>query len=275
MLLNEIIPHPSLTEYVRLFRLIHFVFPASIKIPAKAYTPRPEHCLQFFPAGKNIISYPDGAPALTTKNAIISGQHTVISNRQMENNFLSVQVVFQPGALQRWLGMPAVKLTNMLLDAEEILGPKVAAVNEKLYHAKDYAAMIKIVELFLQEEFKKIKKDNHPVNTICNLMLKEADRPLDWFVKQAYLSHRQFDRKFYDSTGVNPTEFLKVIRFDKAFRMKNRFPEKDWLTIALHCGYYDYPHLSKAYKLFTGFTPPEFFKIDNQAPERLLGEAET
>ena len=275
MLLNEIIPHPSLSEYVRLYRLIHFVFPANIKISAKAYTPRPEHCLQFFPVGGNVISYAGNKTTITTKNAIISGQHTVINQRYVTNNFLSVQVVFQPGALYRWLGMPAVQLTNVLTDAEEILGKKVAEVNEQLFHAKGYKEMIHVVELFLLHEFKKIKKDNHPVNSICNLMLKEEDRPLDWFIQQACLSHRQFDRKFYDSTGVAPKDFLKVIRFDRAFRMKNRFPEKDWLTIALHCGYHDYPHLSKAYQLFTGHTPPEFFKIDNQAPERLLGEAET
>ena len=274
MLLNEIIPHPSLTEYVRLYRLMHFVFPPGTVIPAKAYTPRPEHCLQFFPSGKNEISYTNSGKTLTTKNAIISGQHTIINNRKLENIFLSIQVVFQPGALHRWLGIPSVQLTNILTDAEDIIGPKIALVNEQLFHAADYAAMIKIVELFLLDEFSKIKKPNHPVNDICMLMLKEEDRPLDWFAKQAHLSHRQFDRKFHDSTGVNPKDFLKIIRFDKAFRMKNRFPDKDWLSIALHCGYYDYPHLSKAYQLFTGHTPPEFFKIDNQAPERLLGAAE-
>ncbi|MGG9962513.1 helix-turn-helix domain-containing protein [Ferruginibacter sp. SUN106] len=275
MLLNEIIPHPSIAEYVRLFRVIHFVFPETTNIPAKAYTPRPEHCLQFFPAGKNRITYTGSDKIITTKNAIFSGQHNVINNRQMENNFLSVQVIFQPGALHRWLGIPSVQLTNMLVDAEDILGNKIALINEKLCYAKTYDEMIQLIGSFLLEEFSKIKKDNHPVNAICKLMLKEEDRSLDWFVKQAYLSHRQFDRKFYDSTGVNPKDFLKIIRFDKAYRMKNRFPEKDWLSIALHCGYYDYAHLSKAYQLFTGHTPPEFFKIDTMAPERLLGIAET
>lgn len=274
MLLNEIIPHPSLTEYVRLFRIIHFVFPAAVTIPVKSYTPRPEHCLQFFPRGRDRITYSGSIKSIVTKNAIISGQHTIINNRQVENDFLSVQVVFQPGALHRWLGIPAAQLTNQLIDAEEILGNTISDINEQLYHARNYTSMIAVVENFLLTEFKKIKKDNHPINTVCSLMLSEEERPLDWFVQQAYLSHRQFDRKFYDSTGVSPKDFLKIIRFDKAFRMKNRFPQKDWLTIALHCGYYDYHHLSKAYKLFTGYTPPEFFKIDNQAPERLLGEAE-
>jgi AraC-like DNA-binding protein len=275
MLLNEIIPHPSLAEYVRLFRLIHFEFPPGTAIPTKPYTPRPEQCLQFFPKGKNWISDPNSKEVTVTKNALLFGQQTGINLRQTETSFLSVQVIFQPGAIQRWLGIPSSALTNNLFDAESIIGNKIALVNEQLYHSANYNAMIQVVQSFLYHEFKKIKKSDHPVNAICKMMLREEDRPLEWFAKQAYISHRQLDRKFYDSTGVNPKDFLKLIRFDKAFRMKNRFPEKDWLTIALHSGYYDYPHLSKSYKLFTGLTPPEFLKLDNQSPERLLGIAET
>jgi AraC-like DNA-binding protein len=71
-----------------------------------------------------------------------------------------------------------------------------------------------------------------------------------------------------------PKQFLQMARFDRAFRMKNRFPQKDWLSVALHCGYYDYQHLVKDYKEFTGYTPPQFFAIDNAAPERSLGDVE-
>ena len=56
--------------------------------------------------------------------------------------------------------------------------------------------------------------------------------------------------------------------------MKNRHPERDWLTIALHCGYYDYQHLAKDYKEFTGYTPSAFADIENNAPERSFGEIE-
>jgi AraC-like DNA-binding protein len=275
LLLNEIIPNPLLAGFVRLYRIIHFVFPKNITIPPKAYTPRPEQCLQFFPVGSNEISYAGKTGSSITRNAAIIGQHTIINHRQPENDFLSIQVIFQPGALQRWLGMSAYAMTNTFLDAEDIIGKELVLVNEQLYHAEGYEQMIRLIEQYLFGKIKQLKKYNHPVNTIAGLMLKEEGRPLDWYVKEACLSHRQFDRKFYESTGVGPKEFMKLIRFDKAFRMKNRFPGKDWLSIALHCGYYDYPHLSKAYKDFTGYTPETFFKIDNKAPERLFGEAET
>ena len=275
MLLNEIIPSPLLADFVRLYRVIHFVFPKNICIPAKAYTPRPEQCLQFFPVGCNEITYSGAAVKTITRHAALIGQHSIINHRQPENDFLSIQVVFQPGALHRWLGMGAAEMHNRFSDAEDLLGKEIGLVNEQLYHAKGYGEMIELIEQYLFSKFKQIKKYNHPVNSIARMMLKQEDKKLDWFVKEACLSHRQFDRKFYDSTGVGPKEYMKLIRFDKAFRMKNRFPGKDWLSIALHCGYYDYPHLSKAYKEFTGHSPEAFFKIDNTAPERLFGEAET
>jgi transcriptional regulator GlxA family with amidase domain len=94
------------------------------------------------------------------------------------------------------------------------------------------------------------------------------------FLKDACLSHRQFDRKFLERVGVSSKQYMQIIRFDKAFRMKNRYPEKDWLTIALHCGYYDYQHPVRDYKDFTGCTPNQFLEVENQAPERTFGEKE-
>ena len=44
---------------------------------------------------------------------------------------------------------------------------------------------------------------------------------------------------------------------------------------AIRCGYHDYQHLVKDYKEFTGYTPPQFFAIDNGSPERVFGDAET
>ncbi len=63
------------------------------------------------------------------------------------------------------------------------------------------------------------------------------------------------------------------MRFENAFRMRNKNPQLDWLTIAICCGYYDYQHLAKDYKDLAGFTPNKFH--DLQGPERFFGEADT
>ena len=97
---------------------------------------------------------------------------------------------------------------------------------------------------------------------------------LDWLAKEACLSAKQFERNFNDRIGINPKYFARIIRFDKVFRMKNAFPNKDWLSIALDCGYYDYQHLVRDYKEFTGMTPANFYMQDTQSPERKFGIVE-
>ena len=150
------------------------------------------------------------------------------------------------------------------------------AVNEQLAGIRDYKEMIRIVEGYLLRLVRKRKTETHPVDIVTRSWLQvEGSFSVDRLARAACLSPRQLDRKFHEWIGLSPKLFLQMARFDKAFRMKNRFPGKDWLSIAMHLDYHDYQHLVKDYKLFTGHTPKQFFEIDNQAPERLLGDAET
>ncbi len=115
----------------------------------------------------------------------------------------------------------------------------------------------------------------HPIDKTSKLMFQQnAHYSLDSFLEASCLCHRQFDRMFKERVGIPPKQFLQIIRFDRAFRMKNRYPDKDWLSIAIHCGYHDYQHLVKDYKEFTGYSPKQFFEIDNQVPERAFGDTE-
>ena len=275
MLLNEIKPSSFLAEYIRLYRIVDFYFRKGVSLPFKVYPPRPEHCLQFYPKDTETVAYSSKDLVVSAKRATLLGQHTIVNHRYVGKEFLAFQVVFQSGALYKITGIPSVELTNVYLDAEAILGTGTRLVNERLFSARSYAMMIQIVECYLGHLFKGIKPKQHSVDVVSQKMLHNDEcYSVDTFLKEACLSHRQFDRKFLERVGVSPKQYLQVIRFDKAFRMKNRYPDKDWLSIALHCGYYDYQHLVKDYKEFTGCTPTQFTKIENEAPERTFGEIE-
>lgn len=275
MLLNEIKPGAFLSDYVRLYRIIDFHFEDDIVIPPKLYTPRPEHCLQFYPLDTETVNYPSQQKSISNIRSTLVGQHTVLQHRQVGKRFLSIQVVFQPTALYRLTGMGLQEFENSYADAKDVFGEVTDLVNEQLFEAKSYVEMIKVVERFLISLVRKARKDKRSIDLATNVMLYEEERfNVDSFLQQSHLSHRQFDRLFKERVGISPKLFLQIIRFDKAFRMKNRFPEKDWLAIALHCGYHDYQHLVRDYKAFTGYTPKQFFVLDNNAPERSFGDAE-
>jgi AraC-like DNA-binding protein len=270
MYLREIKPSQALAQLVRLYRIIDFEFAHNNPIPPKAYTPRPEQCLQFFPT-PTIIEYTDRGKSIKPKNALLVGQHSMINHRTVFKKFLSLQVVFQPGALYRLLGFPLNEITDQSIDAADIFGRVIEHINDQLYHAQNHNEMIMIAERFMAKFANGVTKETLPIDSIAQQMLNPL-QPLDWYISNAFVSHRQFDRQFINRMGIPPKEYLRTVRFDQAYRMKNRYPEMSWFNIAIACGYYDYQHLSKEYQVFTGYTPPAFFAMDS--PERLLGTEE-
>lgn len=275
MFLDNILPIGELSAYIRKYTIVDVAFPKGQAVPFKAYPPHPQDCLQFHPKDTEIVTIGDGSNTYSGKRVVITGQFTCVSNRHIGRNFLVLQVVFQPGALYRLTGIPAKELNNSYLDAELIFGNEVQLVNEQLFTAKSYNEMITIVETYLRKLVKSPKNKPHPLDTIAGQMLANNEHStLDWFIKEGCLCHRQFDHKFNERIGINPKLFTRIVRFFAAYKLKNKWPEKDWLTIALHCGYHDYQHLVKDYKIFTGFTPAQFFEIERASPERYFGGVE-
>lgn len=276
MLLSNIIPHPSLQPFVRFYRIIHFDFRNSPSgHTVKAYRPRIEHCLQFTPFDTEEVSYPTASGLPLREKIALFGQHTILNNRNVGENYLNIQVVFKPGVLFQLTNVSAEEVTNSYLDGLLVLGNELKHVNEQLAEAADYAHMIRIVQACIARLIDKRKKQSHPTERIAELMLDATNpRTIEWYAGQANLCLRQFDRMFKMRTGITPKDYLNLVRLDYAYLLKNRYPAYDWFKIAVHSGFYDYQHLSRAYKQYTGYSPVRFYDLEKKAPERQFGDFE-
>ena len=271
----EIQPSLALRQYVRQYRFMYLSFADGTLPPAKAYPPRPEITLSFYPRDTEKVNYDDGQLINPVRSALI-GQQSIVSHRHVGKEFLMFQVVFQPGGLYRLTGIPTIELNNQYFDAEMIFGKELKLLNERLSGVEDFAIIEVLVEEFLISLVSKNKYDIRPVDKVGIVMLNNINSySLDWLAREACLSLKQFERNFNERIGINPKYFARIVRFDKAFRMKNAFPHKDWLSIALECGYYDYQHLVRDYKEFTSMTPANFYRQDTESPERKFGIVET
>lgn len=277
MVLNEFFPSPFLKEFIRVYRVVQCSFTNNLSTPFKPYPPRPEHCLSFYPKDTETVEYSKNGTKIANLKSVLFGQQTEVTNRHVGNDFLLFQVVFKPGALYRLTKIPSNELTNCYIDATSIFScGDIDEVNERLADASSFRIMVPIVESFLTKQLHRNQLEAHRLDNITNLILHTADNvSIEWLAKEACLSLRQFERKFIERMGVTPIYFNKVVRFENAFRMKNKYPTLDWLTIAIHCGFYDYQHLVKNYREFTLQTPTEFHLLDLASPERKFGEADT
>lgn len=276
MVLSEFKPSQSLMQFVRVYRVVHFVFDDIAKIPFKPYPPRPEHCLSFYPRDTETVEYIKTGAKINNLKTVLIGQQIEVTNRFVGKDFLVFQVVFNPGGLYRLTGIPSQQLNNCYFDAETVFQKDIKEVNDKLNDALNFNEMVDVVESFLLNQIHKGVKEFHRLDQVSHLILK-ADKILniDWLAKESCLSLRQFERKFIERMGVSPKYFSKIARFENAFRMRNKEPNSNWLSIAVRCGYYDYQHLAKDYKEFTSQTPTDFHLLDNASPERKFGESDT
>jgi len=272
MILKDFLPAPDVQAFVQLFRIVHLEFSKGEAIPIKAYPPRPEQCLAFYPYDKETVQYAGSNKVVSHLPVVLYGQFTQVTNRLIGHQFLVFQIVFLPGALYQLTGIPSSQLVDEYLDGSIFFGNQVHEVNEQLYEAKNYETMIAIGNQFIRKLIAKSIKPILPIDWACaQLLNKTSQLSIDQIAKQACYSIRQLERKFKERTGVNPKLFMRIIRFDNAFRQKNSHPNMDWLRIALECDYHDYQHLVKDYKDFTQLTPNQFHLIEDKAPERKFG----
>ena len=268
MIFKLISPSPQLSQYVRNYQLIHFVFAGNIRKPVKPYPPRPEQCIIFYPRDSLTIEYQTTRQKIVQPRSIVSGQVASRQNLHIGNDYIILKVIFYPGALFHFTQMPLTKITDSNVDAESVFSKEIRLVNERLNSTDNYQTMVVIVEDFLLKMIRKSKVTYSPIDIVAKILLYQPDKfSLDWLAKESCLSIRQFQRKFSERVGVSPKLFARLSRFDKAFRLKYNNPALDWLRIALETGYHDYQHLAKDFIEFADVLPNSLIEDESNSPD--------
>lgn len=270
---TDILPKAYLQEYVNKYQVIRFIFPEGITPPAKYHLPRPEHCITFYIRDIQRFSY-TGLPAGNAyPRCTINGIYTIPVYRSGGNDFLAIKVIVKPAVLYRLLKLPLPELTNRFINAEDVWGSEVASTCERLQEQDDLPEMISIIETFIEQQIRKANISLQLFDKIPDYILTEnGNASVDRLADQACLSIRQYIRKFEARVGVSTKTLERIIRFDSAYRMKNRHPDDDWLSVAVACNYHDYQHMVRDFKAFSNFTPLSLYKeVEMKAPERFFG----
>ena len=272
VLVKNILPGAPLQAYVRKYQIFRFLFDREITPPIKHHYPRPEHCITFYIKDPQKFKYQDPAAVQSYPQCTINGMHTTPVYRSGGNDFLALKIILCPVVLDHLLRSPINELTNGFINTEDVWGKEVASVCNRLMELDDLYEMVGVIEHFLLQRMQKITHHFLPIDQVPELVFaKENNVSINWLASQSCLSVRQFIRKFEERIGVSAKTFACIIRFDKAYRMKNLHPEYDWLFIALSCNYYDYQHMVKDFKEFASLTPAALYELELKAPERSFG----
>jgi AraC-like DNA-binding protein len=135
-------------------------------------------------------------------------------------------------------------------------GQEINDLLDCLLHAASDEDKIKVLELFLVSKltachpplFLAIINKIHKEKGHCNV------KQLASFFK---VSERTIHRLFNKYVGVNPNNYINLIRFRTVLQFTFD-PNSDHLSNAIDAGYYDQSHFIKNFKAFSTLTPRQF-----------------
>ncbi|HEY5745561.1 MAG TPA: helix-turn-helix domain-containing protein [Chryseolinea sp.] len=253
-------PCTELQSHVQSIMIVHeHLSPLSEKTLFRPFPPAAEQCMYFYPREKSWLKDQPNKTPLQQPFCILVGPQVSSVELGIVGEHIMIGFMFKPGGLHRLIGVPMTKLLGQALNGSLVWPAAIRQLEEQMAATDDCLAMVALAEDFLKKQYAKNTVSSLPIDAVLKTMSHAASPySIDQLASMACLSTRQFDRKFYERIGMSPKQFMRIARFSTAFRMKERCPDVDWLTVALHCGYYDFQHMLRDFKEFVGTTPTLF-----------------
>jgi len=176
-------------------------------------------------------------------------------NVKVHHQLSAIRVDFMPGGLFHLLGIPMHELFDKGFDALDFFGAEMKGINKQLQETADLQSGKDIVEKFLLNRITNLK-EILPFDSALKMLLKSnGTMAIEETAALSCLSLKQFERKCKERIGMNPKMYSRILKFSKAYRLHEAFPQQSWINIAYEAGYYDQMHMIRDFKAFAGVNP--------------------
>lgn len=187
--------------------------------------------------------------------AILIGPQLSRVNVKVHQQLRSIRVDFVPGGMYRLLGIPMHELFDRGFDAADFFGTRIHYLNEQLFDVADLKTGKTMVENFLMGLLQSVKSIL-PFDAAMQVLLKNNGlMSIDKVAALSCLCIKQFERVCKDRIGMNPKLYARILKFSKAYRLREANPQLKWIEIAHEAGYFDQMHMIRDFKVFAGVNP--------------------
>jgi AraC-like DNA-binding protein len=249
-------PHPALRGIVRSFEERRGTFGAEgLTCPLTA---RPHQIIDIY-LGNPFRLRIDGGPLQSAPETVVVGpQRARRIELHLSNEIHVFNILFQPTALNRLIGIDMTSLVNEGIAAMDVIGKRASLLSDAVRSAPDFASRVTAAERW----FGMMLDGGSPqdgLDEATRLMFSTRGRTrIDVVVKRSGLSARQFQRCFATRVGLSPKLYARTIRFDAALTAHRNEPTKSWIRIAHEAGYFDQAHFIRECHALVGAGPGQF-----------------
>ena len=142
----------------------------------------------------------------------------------------SIGIRFRPGMARAFFRIPAHKLTDQLVAAQELLGAPAKEAESRLAAARSAEECMRIMLALIGAPTERLNPVQRAIEAIA---AQPGTSDLDEIASQANLSPRQFRRRCLEESGLGPKQLSRILRFRRALEFAARNIKPEWAGIAL------------------------------------------
>lgn len=249
-------PSPALQPYIKRYWAVE-----------NSLSKDKEHTQRIIPTGLPELTFYFGDRPKSERrnlegNTVLNGQQNDFYDLFITGNLSMFAITFQSNGLSQFLKIPINELQNQTIFLGLIDKVFSQYLEDNLAEAETFQHRVNIVENYFktlihhQTTSVDDKRMRHAVDLI---RLTKGSIAIDFLASSSCLSRKQFERIFLSNIGISPKQFLKIIRFQNAIRLKQLNFHIGLTEIAYAAGYYDQSHFINEIKELTGRTPKRLF----------------
>ncbi|HLF84754.1 MAG TPA: helix-turn-helix domain-containing protein [Blastocatellia bacterium] len=182
-------------------------------------------------------------------------------------------VRFWPGGAYPFLTLPQNEIAGRVIALDSIWGAITSELHSRIADAATPAESVAHIEATLLARLNNFRRHDNGVLRAIGLILRSGGHvPVESLAVNMGVSLRRLDRTFNTRVGLPPKTLCRIVRFQRVFKMlEQKENGRDWVQIALDCGYYDQAHFVKEFKEFAGKAPTSYFAEQNAMSELFTG----
>ena len=188
----------------------------------------------------------------------ISGQVNFPAHIASDGDTEMIVAVFYPHTIGMFIDTPPSAFYNLEISGYDIENRQVNDVAQRIFDCENDKECIDILENFLSSKIR-LSLNISRIGMSVSTLLRVPSTSVNALAASACLGKRQYERVFRETVGMNPKEYARIVKFQKALWQMQR-GESNYAGIAAECGYSDQSHFIRNFKELSGYTPEALIK---------------
>lgn len=218
----------------------------------------------------NVLTFPIGCPQMIFHRRTplfipelssrqdkftISGQVNFPAHIASDGDTEMIVAVFYPHTIGMFIDTPPSAFYNKEISGYDIGNKQLNLLAARIFDCADSDTAISLIEQWLTARIAP-SLNIEKIGASLAALLRSPSTSVENLAGIACLSKKQYGRLFREYVGMNPKEYGRIARFQRALRMM-QLGSRDYAGIAYASGYSDQSHFIRDFRQFSGMTPKQ------------------